>query len=96
MDVDGNFVLAQILLELQNLNKIVDRLVYERYLVQCPACGSTNVVVLGTTNKRVKFFCKACAHKFQKSKDKLERDVPTVDEVASGADEVVGEEIYEF
>jgi len=80
MGMDENsMMVALAVLELRELNKLVEELIYSRFYVECPECGSFNVAILGTTNKRVKYVCRACGRNFQRSKEKLEKQVVEVD-----------------
>ena len=71
MDVnDLNLSIA--ILEIREIRKMVDQLIYERMLIKCPECDSINVVVLKTTNKMVFCVCKECGKTFRKTKKKVE------------------------
>lgn len=71
MNMEEDLLISRALLELHEINKKVDELYYSKFPASCPKCGSLNVIVTGTTPKRVKYLCRDCGEKFQKAKDKL-------------------------
>lgn len=78
---ESSMMIALAVLELRELNKMLEELFYSKFNVVCPDCGSIMVALVGTTNKRVKYVCRSCGRAFQKSKEKLERQVEEVEEV---------------
>jgi len=80
MQDENSMMIALAVLELRELNKLIEELKYSRFYVECPDCGSFNVAIIGTTNKRVKYVCRSCGRNFQKSKEKLEKQVREVEE----------------
>ena len=78
MRVEEELILAETLLRLEELEKLIDKAFYtemsNKATIACPECGGTNVQVVGTTAKRVKFVCKHCGREFQKSKTVIEED----------------------
>ena len=80
MQDENSMMVALAVLELREVNKLIEELIYSRFYVECPDCGSFNVAIVGTTNKRVKYVCRSCGRNFQKSKEKLEKMEVAVDE----------------
>lgn len=74
-ETDAHVAFAKILVEMREARKVLETLMYERALIECPECKSIRVVVVGTTDKRVKYVCKDCGREFQKSKKNVEKEI---------------------